>query len=155
MDTTQTLIIVAILVVALIVGLGAYFYHRRQESHRLRRRFGPEYDRALHDLGSTTKAEAELVKREERVRKFDIRPLTPADADRFGRAWKKLQSRFVDNPREVVVEAGQLVRELMLTRGYPMADFDRCAADLSVHHPTVVENYRAAQAIATRDERNT
>ena len=89
------------------------------------------------------------------MRKFDVRTLTPADAQKYADAWKALQQRFVDEPREVVMQAGHLVREVMLKRGYPMTDFERCAADLSVDHPTVVENYRAAQAIATRDERNT
>jgi hypothetical protein len=40
----------------------------------------------------------------------------------------------------------------MLKRGYPMGDFERRAADISVDHPDVVENYRAAQTIAARDE---
>lgn len=155
MDTTQTLIIVAVFVVALIIALAAWIYYRRTESQRLKKRFGPEYNRTVSDLGSASKAEAELAKREARVREFHIKRLTPADAAQYGHAWKVLQGRFVDNPREVVMQAGHLVRELMLKRGYPMTDFDRCAADLSVDHPTVVENYRAAQAIATRDERNT
>lgn len=154
-STTQTLIIVAVLAVAVIGGLAAWLYHRRQESRRLRHRFGPEYTRTVHELGSTAKAEDELMKREKRVEKFHIHPLSPADAAKFGHAWKALQSRFVDEPREVVLQAGHLVRELMLKRGYPMTDFERCAADLSVDHPTVVQNYRAAQAIATRDERDT
>jgi hypothetical protein len=41
----------------------------------------------------------------------------------------------------------------MMKRGYPMGDFERCAADISVDHPVVVENYRAAQSIAVRDGR--
>src|SRR5262245_45748485 len=98
MDTTQTLVIVAVLAVALIIGLAAYFYYRRQATHRLRERFGPEYNRAVRDLGSETKAEAELAKREKRVQKFNIRRLTPADAAKYGHTWKVLQSRFVDNP---------------------------------------------------------
>ena len=155
MDTNQVLILVAVLLVGLIIGLAAWVYYRKQESHRLRKRFGPEYVRTVHHLGSRSKAEAELAKREKRVQKFHIRPLSAADAAKFGQAWKVLQARFVDNPREVVLQAGHLVRELMLKRGYPMTDFDRCAADLSVDHPTVVENYRAAQAIATRDEHDT
>src|SRR5262245_40336904 len=105
MDTTQTLIIVAVLVVALIIGLAAWVYYRRQESRRLRQRFGPEYKRAVHDLGSPSKAEAELARREKRMQKFKIRPLSPGDAARFGHAWKVLQGRFVDNPREVVLQA--------------------------------------------------
>jgi hypothetical protein len=64
-----------------------------------------------------------------------------------------MQGRFIDNPKGVVAEADRLVRELMVKRGYPMGDFDRRAADISVDHPAVVENYRAAQSIAMRDER--
>jgi hypothetical protein len=52
-----------------------------------------------------------------------------------------------------VLDADQLVRELMAKRGYPMADFERRAADISVDHPNVVAAYRAAQEIAARDER--
>jgi hypothetical protein len=36
----------------------------------------------------------------------------------------------------------------MRLRGYPMGDFDRRAEDLSVDHPHVVRNYRAAHEIA-------
>jgi hypothetical protein len=79
--------------------------------------------------------------------------LVKADAARFTLAWNTLQGRFVDDPKEVVLQADQLVRELMLKRGYPVGDFERRAADISVDHPAVVENYRAAQAIAVRDQR--
>ena len=64
-----------------------------------------------------------------------------------------MQGRFVDNPQTAVVQADQLVRELMLKRGFPMGDFERRAADISVDHPEVVAHYRAAQAIAVRGER--
>jgi hypothetical protein len=87
------------------------------------------------------------------VEHLDIVPLAPADADRYGRAWKALQGNFVDDPTGSVVQADQLVRELLLKRGYPMSDFERRAADISVDHPTVVSNYRAAQAIAARNKR--
>ena len=80
-----------------------------------------------------------------------IAPLSPADALRFSQAWNALQGRFIDNPKGVVVQADQLVRELMEKRGYPMGDFERRAADISVDHPDVVANYRAAQVIAARD----
>jgi hypothetical protein len=79
--------------------------------------------------------------------------LTPSEAARFSETWKDLQGRFVDNPKGAVVQAGQLVRELMLKRGYPMGDFESRAADISVDYPEVVTNYRAARAIAVRDER--
>jgi hypothetical protein len=148
------LIIVAAVVVFALVAVAAWFLsQRKKQSERLQQRFGPEYGRTVGELGGRAKAESELKAREQRVERLTIAPLAPADAARFSQAWNALQGRFVDNPKGVVVQADQLVRELMLKRGYPMGDFDRRAADISVDHPAVVENYRAAQAIAVRDER--
>jgi len=136
-----------------LIALAVWFLHRKKQSKRLQGRFGPEYGRTVVDLGSKRKAESELLAREQRVEVLDIAPLVPAEAARFTEAWNALQGRFVDNPQGVVVQADQLVRELMLKRGYPMGDFEHRAADISVDHPAVVHNYRAAQAIAVRGER--
>jgi hypothetical protein len=144
--------IVAVVVVALI-AIAAWLSYRRQQSKRLQDRFGPEYGKAIDDFGSQMKGESELKARERRVEHLGIAPLAPADAARFSEAWKSLQGRFVDNPQGVVVQADQVVRELMLKRGYPMADFEHRAADISVDHPSVVQNYRAAQTIAVRGAR--
>jgi hypothetical protein len=156
MNTTtmdsQTLLIAAVAVLV-VIAIAGWLWSRRQQSRRLEERFGPEYGHAVETLGDRGKAEAELRQREKRVDKLEITPLAPADADRFSQAWKTLQGRFVDNPKGALAEADQLVRELMLKRGYPMGDFDRRAADISVHHPTVVDHYRAAQAITLRDRR--
>jgi len=107
----------------------------------------------VNELGSRTKGESELKAREKRVERLEILPLAPSEAARFTEAWRALQSRFVDNPKGVVVEAEQLVRELMEKRGYPMGDFERRAGDISVDHSDVVANYRSAQAIALRDQK--
>lgn len=149
----NTVILVVVLAVVAIVAVAALIMRRRQQSERLKQRFGPEYGRAVQELGGPTKAEAELKKREDRVARLNITALTPAEAARFTQAWNHLQGRFVDNPRGVVAEADQLVRELMTKRGYPMGDFERRAADISVDHPGVVATYRAAQLIAARDAR--
>jgi hypothetical protein len=149
---TQSWIILAAVVALGLVAIGAWFY-RRKQSHNLQERFGPEYGRTVSELGSRTKGESELKAREKRVERLDILPLAPPEAARFTEAWHALQSRFIDNPKGVVVEAEQLVRELMEKRGYPMGDFERRAGDISVDHPDVVANYRAAQAIAVRDQR--
>jgi LPXTG-motif cell wall-anchored protein len=155
MDTidTQTWIILAGVVVLALIALAVWFSYKKKQSHRLQERFGPEYGRTVDELGGRTKAESELKAREKRVERLDILPLTPAEAARFSQDWNALQGRFVDNPKSTVVQADQLVRELMLKRGYPMGDFERRAADISVDHPAVVEHYRAAQAIAVRDKR--
>jgi hypothetical protein len=152
-DTLTWIILAGVLVVA-VIALAAWLYYQKKQSRNLQKRFGPEYSRTVHELGSRAKAESELKARQKRVEHLNIVPLQPAEAARFSQAWKVLQRRFVDNPKGVVVQADRLVRELMLKRGYPMGDFAHRAADISVDHPAVVENYRAAQAIALRDERD-
>ena len=149
----QWIIVAGVVVFALIAVAAWLFSRKKKQSERLQHRFGSEYGRTVGELGGRTKAEAELKAREKRVEQLTITPLAPAEAARFSQAWSALQGRFVDNPKGVVVQADQLVRELMLKRGYPMGDFERRAADISVDHPAVVEHYRAAQAIAARDER--
>ena len=150
---TQTWIIIAAVVVLGGIAVGAWSFYQKKQSHKLQARFGPEYGRTVNELGSRTKGESELKAREKRVERLAILPLAPSEAARFTEAWQALQSRFVDNPKGVVVQAEQLVRELMEKRGYPMGDFERRAGDISVDHPDVVANYRAAQAIAVRESR--
>ncbi len=158
MDTTThpnwaVLVIIAVLIIA-AVAVGAYLWQRRmlRERAAMRERYGTEYERLVREHGQR-KAEAELRSREKRVEALTIVPLSAADAARFTEAWRALQTRFVDNPKGVVIQADHLVSELMAKRGYPMADFEHRAGDISVHHPAVVSNYRAARAIAVRDER--
>ena len=150
---TQTWIILAGVVILFLFALGAWVSFKKRRSQRLEQRFGPEYGRTVEDLRSRPKAESELKKREKRVEHLNIVPLTPSEAAKFSQAWEAVQGRFVDSPKDAVVQADQLVCELMLKRGYPMGDFERRAADISVDHPAVVANYRAAQAIALRDAR--
>jgi hypothetical protein len=152
---TQTWIILAAVVALALVAVGAWFFYQKKQSRKLQEHFGPEYDRTVNELGSRTKGESELKAREKRVERLEILPLAPSEAARFSEAWHTLQGRFVDNPKGVVVQAEQLVRELMEKRGYPMGDFERRAADISVDHPDVVANYRSAQAIALRDQKGT
>jgi hypothetical protein len=146
--------IVAGVIVVAVIALAVWFIaKRRGQSHRLQQRFGSEYGRTVNALGGHRKAESDLKAREKRVEQLTLTPLSQAEAARFSQAWSDLQSRFIDNPKGVVAQADQLVRELMLKRGYPMGDFERRAGDISVDHPTLVASYRAAQAVAVRDER--
>ena len=149
----QTWILLAIVAAVVLIALVAYAIHRSKQSHRLQARFGPEYDRVVEAHDSRAQAEAELRRREDRVGHLTIVPLIPADAARFSAAWTDLQADFVDNPRGVVDQADALVRELLAKRGYPLADFEHRAADISVDHPSVVSNYRAAQDIRRRNLR--
>jgi hypothetical protein len=139
---------VVILVIAVLAWL--YVQKRRNTTTALQQKFGPEYQRAVQQQGSERKAEAKLADREKRVEKLNIRDLDPMEHERFLKRWESVQSRFVDSPKGAVTEADDLVSSLVKTRGYPVSDFDQRAADISVDHPRVVENYRSAHEIALR-----
>jgi hypothetical protein len=146
-------LMIALVVAVLAAGIAVFIYAQIQRTKRLKSKFGPEYDRLVDQYGSPKKAEEDLAHREKRVEKLHVRNLDPGEADRFSNAWLEEQARFVDNPREAVANADRLVADLMKARGYPVSDFDQRAADISVDHPLVVDNYRAAHAIAIRDAR--
>jgi hypothetical protein len=145
------LIIAAILVLAAVVA--AVWYLQKRRSDQLRSRFGPEYSRAVEETGDRRKAESRLLDREKRVEALSIRPLPQEERDRFSAQWRKVQAEFVDAPSGAVGHADALLGELMSARGYPVSDFEQVAEDISVDHPVVVENYRAAHDIAVRHER--
>jgi hypothetical protein len=149
MDPKLIVLAGAVLVI-IVVAIGLYVRKRRNTTANLRQKFGPEYERAVLAHGSERKAKAKLTDRQDRVEKLNLRELDPLERERFSKQWVSIQSRFVDSQKGAVAEADDLVSSLMKTRGYPVSDFDQRAADISVDHPRVVENYRSAHEIALR-----
>jgi hypothetical protein len=148
MSLTTTLIIVVVLAIS---SVALWMYMQKRRTQKLRSRFGPEYDKAIGEHRDRGHAESELQKRATRVAKFSIHPLKAEDRLKYTEDWRREQSRFVDDPRAAVNQADTLVQEVMRRRGYPVGDFNQSAADLSVDHPRVVENYRIAHEIALRE----
>jgi len=141
-----------------VITLGTYFAVGRGRTVSLRSRFGPEYDRTVEATGDRREAERELDARRERRRHLDIRELEPVVQSRYAERWRAVQARFVDEPTQALRDADGMVTEIMRQRGYPMEDFERMTADVSVDHSRDVEDYRAAHAISeasTRDEAST
>jgi hypothetical protein len=147
MDPRLIALAAAVIVIVAVVAW-LYVRKRRGTTAGLRQKFGPEYDRAVLTHGS--KAEAKLADRERRIEKLNIRDLDPAEHERYSKQWQSVQFRFVDSPKGAVTEADDLVSSVMKARGYPVSDFDQRAADISVDHPRVVEDYRSAHEIALR-----
>jgi hypothetical protein len=146
---------VIIIIAIAAIGLGALIYISTRRSKYLRRKFGPEYDRAVNEHGNRVRAERELEHRSKRVERFNIRSLTRDERERYAREWEATQGRFVDDPQGAVAEADDLVHAVMKSKGYPVARvFDENVSDLSVDHPLVVQNYRAAHDIAVRAAQN-
>ena len=134
--------VVAALVVVGLIARGA----RRSRTEALREKYGNEYDHAVESAGSRRRAEEDLIARAAEAKSFDIRPLTESEHAQFREDWNRIEMRFLERPTTAVVEADELVNQVMRTRGYPMADFEKHASYLSVHHPRVVEHYRAGHA---------
>jgi hypothetical protein len=141
-------ILVAIGAVVL-VAIVAWTLVSQQRTRRLQGRFGPEYDRTLDGSRNRRDAESRLAAREKRHEQLDLRPLSHGARVRYQGQWKDVQSQFVDSPQAAVAAADSLIQDLMHDRGYPVEDFEQRAADASVEHPLVVENYREGHRIAT------
>ena len=150
MDQHQISIAVAVVVVVAVVAVAAFLITRKRRTQALRERFGPEYDRVVRQEGNASRGEEVLEFRAKRHDKFNIEPLSASAQTQFASRWSNLQPQFVDDPKGSVARADELVTEVMRARGYPMGDFEQRAADISVDHPVVVENYRAAHDIALR-----
>lgn len=136
------------LAVAAVVGIALWQGLAQRRTKRLRDRFGPEYERVSATADSRREAEAELSAREQRRQELEIRPLSASARTRYLERWQLVQAEFVDDPRTAVADADSLIQRVMEDRGYPVEDFDQRAADVSVDHPEVVENYREGHRLA-------
>ena len=152
--TTTELALIIGLVVVLVAGFAAFLFLRKRRTERLRTQFGgAEYARAVQKGGNRRHGETRLEERAQRVEGLHIRPLAAGDRARFVELWRGVQARFVDGPAGAVREADQLLGDVMSTRGYPVSNFEQMAADISVDHPLVLENYRTAHETALRQTR--
>lgn len=149
--------VVIVVAVLAVVGVAAVAFimqrNQKQTSKQLHDEFGPEYGRAVSETGDRRRAESELQARQKRVEALQIRSLEPDERDRFGERWQATQAEFVDAPDKAIAKADQLVAEVMQARGYPVGQFEQRAADISVQHPNVVRDYRAAHGTAQAQER--
>ncbi len=153
MNTTYIIILVVLVLVIIGVILGLVFARRRR-SKQLHDQFGPEYDHTVQTMGDEKKAQTELDERQKHVEALDIRPLSVSERERYQADWTAVQSKFVDEPGQAIVDADRLIMEVMQLRAYPVSDFEQRAADISVNYPALVSNYRAAREIAIKNEQH-
>jgi hypothetical protein len=152
MSPLQGIVLAVIVLVAIVVMVVIAAENGRRRRLRLRRQFGPEYERAVEQYGSVGKAERELIGRARRSQRLHLRDLNDADRIHFGNAWAGVQAKFVDDPSAAVNEGSRLIKTVMQARGYPVEDFEHRVADLSVEHAHVVQHYRAARALAQANQ---
>ncbi len=148
MQAWQIAAITAVTLVAL--AMIGWLVYNRIRGQRLRRHFGPEYDRTLAEFGNRRLAESELARREQRVRNIDIRPLSASDRQALSAEWTQCQVLFVDDPARAVDQADGLISKLLHARGYSVENPGDCLADISAAYPRHAKNYRIATEIVTR-----
>ncbi len=141
-------VLLIVVIVAVVIAVVAASRQRRTAS--LRDRFGPEYDRAVESSDDQRGAEHDLLDRARRRDRLEIRPLPEAARARYTEQWRAIQERFIDDPAGSVGAAHTLLDQVMAERGYPTHDFEEQADLVSVDHPRVVENYRAAYGVYQR-----
>src|SRR5262245_29439689 len=141
--------IIAALIVGAIVGW-AFIQTRRRH---LRSHFGPEYDRTIDEMGNRQRAEAELARREARVRKLKIRPLTGSERQSYLAEWNQCQSQFVNDPVRAVDDAERLLDQIMRARGYSFEDPKDRLANISAAYPNHTSEYRDACELIARHRR--
>jgi hypothetical protein len=137
-------IIIAVIAVAAVVLIVSAQLRRA----RMRRQFGPEYDRLAREIGPR-KADAELTARQRRVEALDIHPLPAEQQARYSSDWAEVQERFVDAPAESVAAARTLIWDVMRDRGYPADDRNASMEALSVYHARSLGGYRKAEDLRT------
>jgi hypothetical protein len=153
-----TVVTILVIIAFVIVAAAAYYAFQRRRSDQLQERFGPEYERTLEQSGDRRATERDLREREHRRSKLELKPLSDESTAQYRAEWDNLQGGFVDAPGDAVAKADRLVLRMMRESGYPVDEFDQRAADISVDHPEVAENYRQAHRVAvaqTRGEADT
>ena len=152
MNQTATIIMAVLVVVMVGAILGLVFVRGR--TRRLQGQFGTEYDRTVEATGSEKNAQSQLEERQKHVKALDIQPLSNSDRARYRIEWATVQSKFVDEPGQAIIDADRLITDVMELRSYPVSDFEQRAADISVSYPALVSNYRAARVIAIKNEQH-
>ena len=155
MNTNYVIAIAVAFLLVFGVVIGLVYYSRTRHSKQMQEHYGPEYDHVVETTGSAKAAEAELKQRNKHVEGLNIRPLTTIEHDRYLIEWKEVQAKFVDDPSQAIKDGDRLIMEVMQLRNYPVSDFEDRAADISVAYPELVTNYRAAHAIALKNEQKT
>lgn len=149
----ETWVWIVIVILAVVLGAAiAYVVINQQRSARLKKRFGPEYDRAVESADSRQDAESHLSDVERRRKRLDIAPLSETSRRQYASQWESVQRQFVEDPYGAVVAADDLIVAVMSERGYPVDRFDDRADLVSADYPEVVTDYREAHTVRRRGD---
>jgi hypothetical protein len=157
----MSIVVTIVVVVLVLAGVAAYLVRRNpgarapwghNESKRLQRAYGPEYDRLYAANGDEAAVEQELGRREQARRDLEITEPSQEDRDRLGAGWAGAQASFVDDPGGAARRAEQLIGEALAVRGYPAGDAEERLALASVDHAHAVSEFRDGHELLQRSQ---
>ena len=153
------IVLTIVVVVLVLAGIAAYLVRRNRgagvpwgqdDSKRMRRAYGREYDRLYSAYGDDTAVEQEIGRRERARRELEITEIAPQARDRLEAGWVNAQAAFVDDPGGSARRAEQLIGEALAVRGYPAEDAERQLALASVDHPRSLSLFRDGHELLQR-----
>lgn len=147
MDLIIEIVLVAAAMVVLAAGY-AYYMSAHLRTHHVPNPPGLADAGPLTGASSLCEMESVLDRNCERMETPCTRPLPEAQQDDFAARWRSTQARFVDDPRDAVLEAAALVEEVRTARGYPIADWLLRADAVLVDRQDAGEARSAADRIA-------
>ncbi|MBW3670241.1 MAG: hypothetical protein KY432_01065 [Acidobacteria bacterium] len=125
MLTGLIIIVAALVLITLILWMGA----RRRKGKLVRDR---EHDNRAESL--------------------QIHPLSSDQRARYASEWEGVEARFVERPTAAVMEADELMLEILRQKGYPIRSFDVLMDDLSIRNPELVDDFRASHEVIDSDK---
>ena len=140
-------IVLVVIFVAVLIAVPTVF-----RSYRLRRRFGPEYDRLTAERGDRRAAERELAQRQRLYRAAQWRTLDERERAEYAAKWSSVQETFVDDPSGAIDDAEALTSNLLQKLGYPTENREQQLALASVEHADAVSRYRRAREQTMRPD---
>lgn len=144
MSATELIVLTVTLAVVLVAAPAWWLARRRQHEPHGR----PGHGAGVEGPGSSREPGPEPAAARGRRPRLKIRPLDPQLRRWYADEWRAAQARFVDEPDVAFVEAGCLVEDAMVERGYPVGEAGWQMSDLSVEHSEVLDHYRRARDVA-------
>jgi len=155
------IVLTIVVIVLVLAGVAAYLVRRnlgarapwgQDDSKRMRRTYGREYDRLYSTYGDDTAVEQELGRRERARRDLEITEIAPQARDRLEAGWVNAQAGFVDDPGGSARRAEQLIGEALAVRGYPAGEPEEQLALASVDHSSALAEFRDGHELLQRSQ---
>jgi hypothetical protein len=86
-------------------------------------------------------------------RQLGLQSLRADEGVRLSYAWRLLQLRFLEEPRQALAEADRLLGEVLSARGFPLGEMESYSDAIDATCPGFMNHYRLARGVALRQRK--